>query len=243
MMSEQAGGRPTVEEGLVHWRKFDPSWLPGGVQSPLARAYVTYRDRLDELLQHEGGTSRSTTKRSWDSFLAVVRPSTRRYERSGLYRCWSSGSSRSSVLDLWGAWSSNPLLRIPLVPAGAFMDVGLSVSRIWIPHGGTPGTWRALIDTGADMTTISSGVVNELNPQWIGTQSITRSGMPTKVHQTYDVRLRFGGHRTRGRWYGLEVVEAQPATPGVDLLIGMDLLLRIDFDWSGPGRQVVLHHE
>lgn len=136
-----------------------------------------------------------------------------------------------------------PLMRIPLISAGAFLDVGLSVSRVWAPHGGPPGTWRALIDTGADMTTISPSVVARLKPQPIGTQRVTRSHGPSKVHDTYDVRLRFGGHAAKGRWYGLEAVETQPATPDVDLLIGMDLLLRIDFGWSGPTGQMVLHHQ
>lgn len=40
--------------GLIHWRDFDPSWLPDGERSPLATELVTYRDNLSELLEHEG---------------------------------------------------------------------------------------------------------------------------------------------------------------------------------------------
>ena len=36
------------------WRSFEPSMLEGGAKAPLATEMVTYRDRLDELLQHEG---------------------------------------------------------------------------------------------------------------------------------------------------------------------------------------------
>jgi hypothetical protein len=43
-----------------------------------------------------------------------------------------------------------------------------------------------------------------------------------------------------GRWFNLEVIEAQPLTPNVDVLVGMDLLVRINMMWSGPSRQVAL---
>lgn len=54
MMTEKTDGTPSLESDLVRWREFDPSWLPGGESHSLARAYITYRDRLDELLRHEG---------------------------------------------------------------------------------------------------------------------------------------------------------------------------------------------
>lgn len=48
--------RPPKEAvpGFIDWRDFEPSWLPGGEQAPLATELVTYRERLDELLVHEG---------------------------------------------------------------------------------------------------------------------------------------------------------------------------------------------
>jgi hypothetical protein len=36
------------------WRTFEPSMLPGGAKATLAAELVTYRERLDELLRHEG---------------------------------------------------------------------------------------------------------------------------------------------------------------------------------------------
>jgi hypothetical protein len=38
----------------ISWRDFDPSWLPGGERNALAREFATYRDRLDDLLEHKG---------------------------------------------------------------------------------------------------------------------------------------------------------------------------------------------
>jgi len=40
--------------GDFNWRTFDPAMLEGGVHAPLACELITYRDRLDELLLHEG---------------------------------------------------------------------------------------------------------------------------------------------------------------------------------------------
>ena len=40
--------------GFINWRDFDPSCLPGGAHAALATELVTYRDRLDELLEHTG---------------------------------------------------------------------------------------------------------------------------------------------------------------------------------------------
>ncbi len=60
------------------------------------------------------------------------------------------------------------------------------------------------------------------------------------MHYTYDIRIRFGGHSARGRWFNLEAVETQPATPDIDILIGMELLLKIDMAWLGPRRSLFL---
>jgi hypothetical protein len=38
----------------------------------------------------------------------------------------------------------------------------------------------------------------------------------------------------------LEVIEYQPSTPNVDVLIGMDLLIRIKMAWDGPRGLLVL---
>jgi hypothetical protein len=66
------------------------------------------------------------------------------------------------------------VLRIPLGPAGPLIDLGLSVPRAYTPWGGPPATWRALIDTGAEMTAISPVTVATLRPMQIGTQPVTR---------------------------------------------------------------------
>jgi hypothetical protein len=39
---------------LFDWRTFEPAMLEGGDKAPLVTELITYRDRLDELLRHEG---------------------------------------------------------------------------------------------------------------------------------------------------------------------------------------------
>jgi hypothetical protein len=135
-----------------------------------------------------------------------------------------------------------PIVPIPLGLAGPLLDVGLSVPKAYVPWGGPPGTWKALIDTGADMTAISPNVVAALKPMQIGVQAVGRPGGGPVMCDTYDVRIRFGGHATPGRWFHLEAVEVPPATAGVDVLIGMELLLQIDRAWFGPRRLLFLSY-
>jgi predicted aspartyl protease len=135
-----------------------------------------------------------------------------------------------------------PMLPIPLLPAGAFLDVGVGASRTFTSPANRPNTWKALVDTGADMTVISPSVVSALQPQQIGNVPVSRAGSMTVWRGTYDVRIRFGGHAGPGRWYSVEAIEVQPAAPDVDVLIGMDLLIEIDMAWIGSRRLVLLNH-
>jgi hypothetical protein len=133
------------------------------------------------------------------------------------------------------------LFPIPLGLGGLLIDVGLSVPKAYARWGGPPRTWRALIDTGADMTAISPATVAALRPMQIGTKPVGRPGGGRSVCDTYDVRLRFGGHAARGRWFNLEAIAVQPATASIDVLIGLDLLLQIDMTWLGPQRLLLLN--
>jgi hypothetical protein len=135
-----------------------------------------------------------------------------------------------------------PIFPVPLGLDGPRIDVGVSVSKAYASWGGPPGTWKALIDTGADMTAISPGVVAALQPLRLGVQPVRRAGGGSSMHDTYDIRIRFGGQAVRGRWFNLEAVAIQPATPDIDILIGMELLLKIDMAWLGPRRLLFLSY-
>jgi hypothetical protein len=46
---------PDQKTKAFNWRTFEPSMLPQGMDTPLALELVTYRDKLDEMLDgHEG---------------------------------------------------------------------------------------------------------------------------------------------------------------------------------------------
>ncbi len=114
-----------------------------------------------------------------------------------------------------------PSTEITLKSDGALVDIDVCVPKNYAPCGGPPGVWRALIDTGSTMTTISPAIVAALQPMRLGARAVRRPFGGVEWCDTYDVRIRFG--RARGRWFHTEALEVQPVAPGVDVLIGMDL--------------------
>jgi predicted aspartyl protease len=124
--------------------------------------------------------------------------------------------------------------------AGPQTDVRLDVGSPHAPWGGKPCTKRALIDTGATATVISPGTRAALNPMTIGRARVNVPSVGIVWADTYFVELSFGGHSGKGRSFALEVIEYQPSTPNVDVLIGMDLLVRIRMKWDGPMGLVIL---
>jgi hypothetical protein len=123
---------------------------------------------------------------------------------------------------------------------GPQTDVGLDVGVRHAPWGGAPCLEKALIDTGSMATAVSPAVRAVLNPMKIGRARIHVPGVGIVWNDTYFVRLKFGGPTGPGRWFGLEVIEYLPSTPNIDVLIGMDLLVRISMTWDGPRGLVVL---
>ncbi len=135
-----------------------------------------------------------------------------------------------------------PRSSIELELGGAFLDVNIGRPRAGFPENSS--IWRALLDTGANMTAISPAVVAAVNPQLIGRQPVKRPNGGTSFLNTYFISLKISKPQTwEGEWRILEVVEAQIATPNVDVLIGMDLLLKLDFIWNGPDLRLVIYHE
>jgi hypothetical protein len=97
-----------------------------------------------------------------------------------------------------------------------------------------------LIDTGASITVISPKVVAAVQPQRVGDTTLGRAGAAPVAGHIFDVRLKFDSHLAPGRWFDLEAVETAPATPGVDVLIGQDLLLKLTMLFNGPLGKLVL---
>jgi hypothetical protein len=135
-----------------------------------------------------------------------------------------------------------PLFVVDIGPPGPLIDVGIRVGAAYdaIGRGGAPRSYVALVDTGASRSAISPRIVADVQPQRVGDAALERPGAVTGSSHIYDVRLKLEGHLTPGRWFGLRVVETAPATPGVDVLIGQDLLLQLTLLYNGPIGKLVL---
>src|SRR5262249_1346236 len=109
-----------------------------------------------------------------------------------------------------------------------------------IGRGGAPHSYVALVDTGASRSAISPRVVADVQPQRLADAAFQRPGAATGTGQIYSIPLKLEGHLSPGRWFELRAVETTPATPGVDVLIGQDLLQNFTLLYNGPIGKLVL---
>ena len=104
----------------------------------------------------------------------------------------------------------------------------------------------ALIDTGSSMTVIDPTITAALRRSDWGQWSSTRPGGTMILAQSYDIRLAFEPDPQHarwwqyGRWFDLEAIETTPASAGVDVLIGQDLLQKVVMSWDGPRWRLLL---
>jgi predicted aspartyl protease len=126
-------------------------------------------------------------------------------------------------------------------PLGPLIQVGVRVGAAFAAagYGGAPHSYIALIDTGASSSAISPQVVNKVRPQLTGTAPVGRAGTNIIVN-THDIAIKFEHHLQPGTWFDMEAVEVAPATPGVDVLIGRDLLKRVTLLYDGLNGKLVL---
>jgi hypothetical protein len=128
------------------------------------------------------------------------------------------------------------------------IQVGISVGQAHLSRGlgGPPVLKTALIDTGAVMTAIDPKITAALRPLRRATVDIIRPGGTTGRAPTYEIRIAFepdAQHARwwlQGRWFELEAIEAPPASAGVDVLIGQDLLHHVVMSWDGPRWRLLL---
>jgi len=135
-----------------------------------------------------------------------------------------------------------PLYVVDIGPPGPLIEVGIRVGAAYdaIGRGGAPHSYTALIDTEASCSAIRPRVVASVQPQRVGDAALERPGTATGSSHIYDIRMKFEGHLGPGRWFDLEAVETAPATPGVDVLIGQDLLMQLTLLYNGPLGKLVL---
>ncbi len=128
------------------------------------------------------------------------------------------------------------------------IQVGISVGHSYLSRGlgGPPLMKTALIDTGSSMTAIDPTITAALRPLRLGAVELTRPGGTMIWAQSYDIRLAFEPDPQHarwwqyGRWFDLEAIETTPASAGVDVLIGQDLLQKVVMSWDGPRWRLLL---
>ncbi len=64
--------------------------------------------------------------------------------------------------------------------------------------------------------------------------------MPQIATPTYAIGLNFEGHLSGNPWFHLDALVANPATPGIDVLIGMDVLSQLVRFYEGVGGTMIL---
>lgn len=132
--------------------------------------------------------------------------------------------------------------RIDVGPLGALIQVGLNVGASQASRGlgGPPQSRTGLIDMGASRTAISHGVHQVLQPAVAGSTLYRRAGGPEMRVNRYRVRLNFEGHLSGNPWFEVDVVVAEPATPGVDVLVGMDVISQLVLFYEGVNGTMIL---
>jgi predicted aspartyl protease len=126
-------------------------------------------------------------------------------------------------------------------PLGPLIQVGVRVGATFVGAGlgGAPRSYTGLIDTGASATAISPRIVNDVRPQLTGAAPVGRAGMDL-VADRYEIGIKFEHHLQPGNWYDLQAVEIAPGMPGVDVLIGRDLLKKVTMLYDGPNGKLAL---
>jgi len=129
-----------------------------------------------------------------------------------------------------------------MVGASFDEDVYLSNEPLSFPGRFATTATTALIDTGASMTAVDPFVVKYLGIVQSGFTEVSVPGesgaVAKKVYPLYDIAIFLEEHPQQGRW--VRAVGVLPATPGVSLLIGRDILDRSRFVYDGVLRRFVL---
>jgi hypothetical protein len=109
--------------------------------------------------------------------------------------------------------------RITVGPLGPLIEVGLNVgaNQAASGFGGPPLSRTGLIDTRATRTAISDAVYRVLRPAASGSTLYRRPGMAQAAVATHSIRLNFEGHLSGNPWFELDILVADPATPGVEV--------------------------
>lgn len=145
-----------------------------------------------------------------------------------------------------------PIIKTPLAPGGALVEVVLSWSitgarRLRAALRPVPPAVdaRAILDTGAEVTCVDSSLIQSLGipaAGWALGNLPAHGGV--NLHPLYDVGLVIvhpsGNSRDNLVVRDLSVMELSLASIGYQMLIGRDVLAKCKFFYDGPGSKFVL---
>jgi hypothetical protein len=144
-----------------------------------------------------------------------------------------------------------PFLSVPIGAGGALVDifVALSTHRVDVLKAAgmgfpRPEMAKAMIDTGAGISSISPSIAQRLALISTGVTAIhsaTTGGAPQNCN-LYDVCLAFVQPSVKVLGVNIPVIELDlsASTPGVDVLLGRDLLRQCLFIYDGQSGTFVL---
>ena len=100
-----------------------------------------------------------------------------------------------------------------------------------LPPGGPQYEFSALLDTGAQITSISRTVVEALAIRPVGTMPIVYANGRRQVHDAFWLRVGIHGlPHARGAAY---VVHMEPGSPDYEVILGLDILVHYDIAIKG----------
>ena len=99
------------------------------------------------------------------------------------------------------------------------------------------------------MTAIHPKIIAAVHPLKLGKCEIRRAGAESTWAQTSDLRVAFDPDPQQprwwlnGRWFNVEAIAVPPASEGIDVLIGRDILSKLVMSWDGPRWKLLLMYE
>jgi hypothetical protein len=142
-----------------------------------------------------------------------------------------------------------PFLSFPIDPGGVLVDifVAMSTPRIDVLKAAgmkypPPETAKALIDTGAGISSISPRIARALALVPSGVtpiHSATTGGAPQNCN-LYDVCLAFVQPSIKVLGVAIPVIEVELGTPGIEVLLGRDILRQCLCVYDGQSGTFVL---
>jgi hypothetical protein len=142
-----------------------------------------------------------------------------------------------------------PFLTVPIGAEGALVDVFVALSTprvdmLKVAGMGFPPPERAkaLIDSGASISSISPRIAKSLSlvPTGITPIYSATTGGASQNCNLYDVCLAFAQPSIKVLGVNIPVIEVHVFTPGVDVLLGRDMLRQCLCIYDGPGASFTL---